>query len=167
MSERSRRLLTPDEVRRLPASRQLIFLKGEPPIQTSLLRYYEEKGLSELAEPNPLYEGTVEDRLRPERPQEHPCSDEDSLDGQESWSEGENWTEPESGEQLKEVEEKRGEETTEEAAAGSGPEVSSESGEQSPMGEEEPVLDDYFLPFELWEEAPSSGASSERHPERE
>jgi type IV secretion system protein VirD4 len=160
MSERSRRLLTPDEVRRLPASRQLIFLKGESPIQTDLLRYYEEKGLSALAEPNPLYEGTVEDRFRPERPQEHPRSDEDSLEGQESWSV------PESGEQMEEVEAKRGEETTEVAAEEPGPEASSESGDLSPMGEE-PVVDDYFLPFALREEAPSSESSSEGKSERE
>jgi hypothetical protein len=94
-------------------------------------------------------------------------SDEDRLDGQESWSEREGWSVPESGEQLEEVEAKRGEEMTEEAAEGPGPEASSESGDRSPMGDEEPVIDDYFLPFALREEAPSNGSSSEGESECE
>jgi len=146
MSERSRRLLTPDEVRRLPASRQLIFLKGEPPIQTSLLRYYEEKGLSSLAEPNPLYEGTVEERRRAGQPEE--------------------LARPDADPRPEELEMQGGEGPEEEAAPGPDSEGSSESGDLSPMGKEA-VVDDYFLPFALREEAPSSGASSARESERE
>jgi hypothetical protein len=146
MSERSRRLLTPDEVRRLPAPRQLIFLKGEPPIQTSLLRYYEEKGLSALAEPNPLYEGTVGDRLRTGEPEE--------------------LARPDADPRPEDIEGQGEEERAEEAAEGPSPEASSKSGDLSPIGEE-PVVDDYFLPFALRKEAPSNGSSSEGESELE
>jgi type IV secretory pathway TraG/TraD family ATPase VirD4 len=164
MSERSRRLLTPDEVRRLPASRQLIFLKGEPPIQTSLLRYYEEKGLSALAEPNPLYEGTVEERRWAGRPVENSGSGGASLEAQEGRPEPESGSGPQPEERLQEAlkeAELTREELADEAGAGPGPKAASGFGDQSPIDDDVPVVDDYFLPFALRGERPSRKTSSD------
>jgi hypothetical protein len=74
---------------------------------------------------------------------------------------------PESGEQLEEVRLPREEIPEEDASAGPSPEISSESVDQSPMGDEEPLVDDYFLPFALRKEAPPNGSSSEGESERE
>jgi type IV secretion system protein VirD4 len=58
LSERSRRLILPDEVRRLDPSRQLLFVKAQAPLHAKKLRYYADGVLASRAEPNPFYEGS-------------------------------------------------------------------------------------------------------------
>ena len=53
--ETGRRLLLPDEIRRLPADRQLLFLSGELPLLTSRVDYRRRLELAARADPNPLY----------------------------------------------------------------------------------------------------------------
>lgn len=53
--ETGRRLLLPDEVRRLPADSQLLFLSGQLPLLTSRLDYRRRPDLAGRADPNPLY----------------------------------------------------------------------------------------------------------------
>jgi type IV secretion system protein VirD4 len=55
MAERQRKLLTPDEVRRLPDHEQLIFLRSHAPIRAERLRYFEDDVLKSRAAPHPIY----------------------------------------------------------------------------------------------------------------
>jgi type IV secretion system protein VirD4 len=55
LSERGRRLITADEVRRLPPGRQLLFVRGRSPIATDRLDYRHDAELAPLAAPNPLH----------------------------------------------------------------------------------------------------------------
>lgn len=54
-SETGRRLLFPDEVRRLPRDRQLIFLKGSEPLQLERVSYLNDPMLLHRADRNPLH----------------------------------------------------------------------------------------------------------------
>lgn len=54
-SERARRLVTPDEVRRLPENRQILFVKGEHPVLAERLRYFRDPVFRRRAMPNPYY----------------------------------------------------------------------------------------------------------------
>ncbi|HVR07460.1 MAG TPA: type IV secretory system conjugative DNA transfer family protein [Thermoanaerobaculia bacterium] len=62
--ETGRRLLLPDEVRRLPAGQQLLFISGQPPLLTSRVDYLRRRELAARADPNPLYR-TAGDSSRP------------------------------------------------------------------------------------------------------
>jgi type IV secretion system protein VirD4 len=53
--ETGRKLLLPDEVRRLPRDRQLLFVKGAAPILAAKLAYYADPEFAGLADPNPLH----------------------------------------------------------------------------------------------------------------
>jgi type IV secretion system protein VirD4 len=53
--ETGRRLLLPDEVRRLPDGQQLLFISGQPPLLTSRVDYLRRPELAARADPNPLY----------------------------------------------------------------------------------------------------------------
>ncbi|HVT58915.1 MAG TPA: type IV secretory system conjugative DNA transfer family protein [Thermoanaerobaculia bacterium] len=55
-AETSRRLLFPDEIRRLPADQQLLFVAGQLPLRTRRVNYLLRTDLLERAEPNPIYE---------------------------------------------------------------------------------------------------------------
>jgi type IV secretion system protein VirD4 len=71
--ETGRRLLLPDEVRRLPADRQLLFLSGELPLLTSRVDYLRRPELAARADPNPLYSAAgAAPRPRAPRPPETP-----------------------------------------------------------------------------------------------
>ena len=54
-SETGRRLLLPDEVRRLPRGRQLLYAKGSAPILAERLSYLADREFLGRADPNPLY----------------------------------------------------------------------------------------------------------------
>jgi type IV secretion system protein VirD4 len=54
-AETGRRLLLPDEVRRLDRQRQLLFIKGTAPLLVERVNYIEDESLSRRADPNPLY----------------------------------------------------------------------------------------------------------------
>jgi type IV secretory pathway TraG/TraD family ATPase VirD4 len=47
----------PDEVRRLPADRQLLFISGQLPLLTSRVDYLRRPELAARARPNPIYRG--------------------------------------------------------------------------------------------------------------
>jgi type IV secretion system protein VirD4 len=53
--ETGRRLLLADEVRRLPADQQLLFISGQLPLLTSRVDYLRRPELAARAEPNPIY----------------------------------------------------------------------------------------------------------------
>ena len=53
MAERQRRLLLPDEVRRLGEGEQLLFIKGQLPVRAGRLRYFEDEALKGRAAPKP------------------------------------------------------------------------------------------------------------------
>jgi type IV secretion system protein VirD4 len=53
--ETARRLLLPDEVRRLPADRQLLFLSGHLPLLTARANYLHRPDLAARSDPNPVY----------------------------------------------------------------------------------------------------------------
>ena len=55
MSEKGRRLLTPDEVRRLPRISQLLFVRGAAPVLAQRLDYLKDKEYARMAEPNPMH----------------------------------------------------------------------------------------------------------------
>lgn len=55
VSETGRRLLTPDEIRRLPRSQQLLFVKGMAPLLVERLDYLRDPEFIGRAEANPLY----------------------------------------------------------------------------------------------------------------
>jgi type IV secretion system protein VirD4 len=55
LAERGRRLLTADEVLRLPADEALLFLRGRPAIRAGRMDYRASAELSRLADANPLH----------------------------------------------------------------------------------------------------------------
>ena len=55
-AEKGRRLLLPDEVRRLPTDAQLLFTKGSAPMLLSRVTYLRDREFVSRAESNPLYE---------------------------------------------------------------------------------------------------------------
>lgn len=55
MAETGRRLLFADEIRRLPRDRQLLFVKGVPPLLTQRLNYLVDQDFAGRADANPLY----------------------------------------------------------------------------------------------------------------
>jgi type IV secretion system protein VirD4 len=55
VSETARRLLLPDEVRRLPPDTQLLIVKGNPAILARRLNYLDDPEFAGCADPNPLY----------------------------------------------------------------------------------------------------------------
>jgi type IV secretion system protein VirD4 len=54
-SETGRRLLLPDEVRRLSREQQLLFVKGSAPILAERVSYLKDREIERKADPNPLY----------------------------------------------------------------------------------------------------------------
>lgn len=54
-SEKGRRLLTPDEVLRLPLDQELLFIRGQSPIRASKLDYRLDEMLLARADPNPMH----------------------------------------------------------------------------------------------------------------
>ncbi|MDQ6633834.1 MAG: type IV secretory system conjugative DNA transfer family protein [Gemmatimonadota bacterium] len=54
-AEKGRRLLLPDEMRRLPSSAQLLFVKGSVPLLLRRLNYLRDPEFTGRADPNPLY----------------------------------------------------------------------------------------------------------------
>jgi len=54
-AEAGRRLLFPDEIRRLPRDQQLLFIKSMPPLLTQRVSYLTDQPFAIRAEPNPLY----------------------------------------------------------------------------------------------------------------
>jgi type IV secretion system protein VirD4 len=54
-SEKGRRLLTPDEVRRLPRNSQLLFVRGAAPVLARRLDYLTDTEYSCLADANPMH----------------------------------------------------------------------------------------------------------------
>ena len=59
VSETARRLLLPDEVRRLPGDRQLVFVKGCAPVLARRLNYLTDSEFAGQADANPLYMSAV------------------------------------------------------------------------------------------------------------
>ena len=59
-SELGRRLLLPDEVRRLPREAELLFVKGDPPLFVERLNYLHDREFKGRADPNPLSEAVTE-----------------------------------------------------------------------------------------------------------
>ena len=55
-SEKGRRLLLPDEVRRLPREAELLFVKGTAPLLVERLSYLRDREFAGRADPNPLYD---------------------------------------------------------------------------------------------------------------
>jgi type IV secretion system protein VirD4 len=53
--EAARRLLLADEVRRLPANRQLLFVSGQEPLTTARVDYRTLRLFARRADPNPMY----------------------------------------------------------------------------------------------------------------
>jgi type IV secretory pathway TraG/TraD family ATPase VirD4 len=56
MSEKGRRLLLADEVRRLPSEAQLVFLKGSAPLLVDRVSYLRDREFIGRWDPNPLYD---------------------------------------------------------------------------------------------------------------
>jgi len=54
-TEHARRLLTPDEVRRLAPDEQLLFLRGDAPLRSDRVNYLDDPTFRDHADPNPLY----------------------------------------------------------------------------------------------------------------
>ncbi len=54
-SETTRRLLLPDEVRRLPAEDQLLFIRNSAPLLVKRLNYLRDRAFAGRADPNPWY----------------------------------------------------------------------------------------------------------------
>lgn len=59
-SEQGRRLLLPDEVRRLPRDAELLFVKGDAPLLVERLNYLHAREFRGRADPNPLYDLVAE-----------------------------------------------------------------------------------------------------------
>jgi len=59
-SEQGRRLLLPDEVRRLPREVELLFVKGGAPLLVERLNYLLDREFTGRADPNPLYDAVAE-----------------------------------------------------------------------------------------------------------
>jgi type IV secretion system protein VirD4 len=57
-SETARRLLLPDEIRRLPPDRQLLLVAGREPLLTGRVDYRAVRELAGRGDRNPMYEGT-------------------------------------------------------------------------------------------------------------
>ncbi len=55
-SEQGRRLLLPDEVRRLPRETELLFAKGGAPLLVERISYLRDREFAGRADPNPLYD---------------------------------------------------------------------------------------------------------------
>jgi type IV secretory pathway TraG/TraD family ATPase VirD4 len=64
IAEKGRRLLLADEVRRMNAEKQLLFIRGGDPLMTVRLNYLEDAEYVGQADPNPLHFG---DRRRAKR----------------------------------------------------------------------------------------------------
>ena len=62
VADRGRRLLFPDEVRRLPRQAQLVFVKGSAPLLTIRAQYLDDATYASRADPNPLYAVAVSGR---------------------------------------------------------------------------------------------------------
>lgn len=56
ISEKNRRLLLPDEVRRLPRDKELLFVKGGSPLLALRTNYRQDLEFAERSDPNPLYQ---------------------------------------------------------------------------------------------------------------
>jgi type IV secretion system protein VirD4 len=54
-SEKGRRLLTADEVRRLPRQSQLLFARGSAPVLAQRLDYLKDEQYASMADPNPMH----------------------------------------------------------------------------------------------------------------
>ena len=54
-SEKARRLLTPDEVRRLPRQSQILFARGTAPVLAERLDYLRDPEYARMADPNPMH----------------------------------------------------------------------------------------------------------------
>ena len=59
-SEQGRRLLLPDEVRRLPREAELLFVKGGAPLLVERLTYLHDREFAGRADSNPLYDPLAE-----------------------------------------------------------------------------------------------------------
>jgi type IV secretion system protein VirD4 len=59
ISEKGRKLLLPDEVRRLDPSRQLLFIKGSDPLLTNRINYLQDREFRSLYQENPMYQLTT------------------------------------------------------------------------------------------------------------
>jgi type IV secretion system protein VirD4 len=59
-SEKGRRLLLPDEVRRLPSAAELLFVKGSAPLLVERIDYLRDRVLAARADPNPLHAALVD-----------------------------------------------------------------------------------------------------------
>ena len=59
-SEQGRRLLLPDEVRRLPREAELLFVKGGAPLLVERLSYLCDREFAGRADPNPLYDSVAQ-----------------------------------------------------------------------------------------------------------
>ncbi len=55
VSERGRRLLTPDEVRRLPRGQALVFVRGEDPLLVDRVKYLTDREFRGMFDSNPLH----------------------------------------------------------------------------------------------------------------
>lgn len=55
MSEKGRKLRLPDEVLRMPNGRQLLLIRGHPPLEVDKLSYLEMPEVRGLFQPNPMY----------------------------------------------------------------------------------------------------------------
>lgn len=58
-SNMARKLMTPDEVRRMSSEKELVFVAGHRPIYSDKIRYYKEKQFMEKISPPPLYSDTA------------------------------------------------------------------------------------------------------------
>jgi type IV secretory pathway TraG/TraD family ATPase VirD4 len=56
-SETGRRLLLPDEVRRMNATEQLLFVRGRAPVRAERLDYLQDPEYATLFDANPLHPG--------------------------------------------------------------------------------------------------------------
>lgn len=81
-SERGRRLLTPDEIIRLPRTQQLLIVRDEPPILSEKLNYLTDPEFRDVASPNPMYARAVAQPVTaepsgspPERPEKEASQD--------------------------------------------------------------------------------------------
>ena len=63
VSERNRRLLLPDEVRRLGRDTELLFVKGGSPLLVSRANYRENPEFANRSDPNPLYQAVAESQI--------------------------------------------------------------------------------------------------------
>lgn len=82
---RGRRLLTPDEVLRLPREQELLFLRGHAAVRAQRLDYRTDATLSTLADKNPMHSSVHTTVLASASPctaaesDEAECMDEESV----------------------------------------------------------------------------------------